>query len=141
MELDAVKRLALDCAGKGLTVDGPAEDVLLRSRNRRERVDEVERRLVGELRHKARLLRPAYGVPADVRNLQSRRWETVDPALEQAEPPRALVLARSLEQELEPEADAERRNAGRETVADEHVELELAKVVHCLREGAHAGQD
>src|SRR6185437_15204938 len=80
-------------------------------------------------------------VPADVRNLQPGRRKPVDPPLQEAEAPRALVLARSLEEQLHAQADAERGCRRGEPLGDQRVELELPEIRHRLRKGPYAGQD
>ena len=55
----------------------------------------------------------AHEVPADVRQPLALRVKTGDVALEQPQAGRAAVLGRGLEQQLHPEADAQRRDARR----------------------------
>ena len=60
---------------------------------------------------------------------------------QQAEPRRALVLDRALEQQLHAEADAEHGRAALRPLADDLVEAGGAQAAHRLGERAHAGDD
>src|SRR5262249_46386795 len=54
---------------------------------------------------------------------------------------RPTLLARPLEGQLQPQADAQNRRARREPLAQQLIEPELTQVAHRARKRSHAGQD
>ena len=141
VKLNPEQRRPFDRAGEAPAVFGGPEGVPLLRRPGRQRVDEVEGRLGVDPVGQRRLALPADRFPADVRDLEPGRLERRDVAGEQPEAIGAAELARALEEELHPQADAEHGGALPRALGDQPVEPQLSHALDRLREGTHAGED
>ena len=102
---------------------------------------EVERRPRLEAGHEVGIALPADRLPANVGDLELRRIQAGDLA---AQNPDALVAAQfpgALEQELEPEADAQHGGARLHPGRHQPVQAQLPDPRHRPGKGAHTGKD
>ena len=82
---------------------------------------------------------PVEIVPADVRHLEAGA-EALDGAGQHAEARPAAALVAALEEQLQAEAHAEKRRAGRDALEDGGPQAALLEPRGRVAEGAHAGQ-
>jgi hypothetical protein len=140
MELDAEDVAPLRRAGEALAVLGRAEHVLA-GRADGEGMDEVEGRVGVDPLGERRLVLPVDRLPTDVRDLQAGRVDRGHLAREQPEALGAAELRGALEEQLQPEADAEDRRPRQGPLGDQPVEPGRPDPLHRPREGTDAGKD